>query len=89
MFGDANDKPVALPVISRAWAAALQRCGLAYRKPYSLRHGFAGICLERGMSLQETAAVLGHSSIQMLTSIYATISRKPSSLAKLESLGAE
>jgi integrase len=84
VFGNSHDRPVALAVISAAWYAALETCGLQARRPYILRHSFAGLCLDKGISIRDTASLLGHASIQQLTATYAALNRAPVSLARLE-----
>jgi integrase len=46
----------------RAWAAALQAAGIAYQRPYDLRHGFASLLLHEGRSVIYVARQLGHSA---------------------------
>jgi len=50
---------------------ALQRAGISYRKPYSLRHTFATLLLTQGQSIPYVSAQLGHSSPVMTLNVYA------------------
>ena len=43
-----------------AWAGALERAGLAYQRPYDLRHSFASLLLHEGPSVIYVARQLGH-----------------------------
>jgi integrase len=45
---------------SRAWTAALEACGVAYQRPYDLRHSFASLLLHEGRSVIYVARQLGH-----------------------------
>ena len=44
----------------RVWAEALERVGLAYQRPYDLRHSFASLLLHEGRSVIYVARQLGH-----------------------------
>jgi integrase len=46
------------------------RAGLAYRRPYSLRHTYATWQLAAGQPLPYVAAQLGHASPMMLLTVY-------------------
>jgi integrase len=48
--------------ITRVWAPALERAGLAYQRPYDLRHSFASLLLHEGRSVVYAARQLGHST---------------------------
>ncbi len=56
---------------TRVWMPALVAAGLAYRKPYSLRHSFATLLLAEGQSVAYISAQLGHSSPVMTLNVYA------------------
>src|SRR5438067_13606228 len=45
---------------ARAWTAALEACGVAYQRPYDLRHSFASLLLHEGRSVIYVARQLGH-----------------------------
>ncbi len=48
--------------ITRVWAPALEAAGLAYQRPYDLRHSFASLLLHEGRSVIYVARQLGHSA---------------------------
>ena len=48
--------------ITRVWATALNEVGLAYQRPYDLRHSFASLLLHEGRSVIYVARQLGHSA---------------------------
>jgi integrase len=52
------------------WMAALAKAGLAYRRPYILRHTFASLVLAQGQSVAYVSAQLGHSSPMMTMNVY-------------------
>ena len=45
---------------ARVWAKALDDVGLAYQRPYDLRHSFASLLLHEGRSVIYVARQLGH-----------------------------
>src|SRR5215470_6070468 len=53
------------------WRIALATAGLAWRKPYALRHTFATLLLSQGQSAKYVAAQLGHSSVMTTFTHYA------------------
>ena len=55
-----------------SWSGVLQRCGIEYRQLRQTRHTFAVQAIKSGhYTLQEIAAMLGHSSLRMLFQHYA------------------
>ena len=44
------------------WAPTLERVGIAYQRPYDLRHSFASLLLHEGRSVIYVARQLGHSA---------------------------
>jgi integrase len=69
-----NDgKPFDRRTVHRYIQSAARRAGLAGIHPHRLRHTLATQCLNRGMSLEAIAALLGHRSPKM-TLVYARIS---------------
>lgn len=48
--------------ITRVWARALEGVGIAYQRPYDLRHSFASLLLHEGRSVIYVARQLGHSA---------------------------
>lgn len=53
------------------WVPALLKAGLAYRKPYALRHTFASLQLAQGQSVRYVSEQLGHASPVMTLNVYA------------------
>ena len=69
-----NDgKPFDRRTIARYVAAAAKRAGVGHVHPHQLRHTLATQAINRGMSLEAIAALLGHRSMRM-TLTYARIS---------------
>jgi integrase len=48
--------------ITRVWAPALDAAGIAYQRPYDLRHSFASLLLHEGRSVIYVARQIGHSA---------------------------
>jgi integrase len=53
------------------WTRALAKAGIAYRKPYSMRHTFATLLLSQGQSVVYVSRMLGHASAKMTLDTYA------------------
>jgi integrase len=68
-----DHQPFDRRTIHRYVAAAARRAGVGPVHPHQLRHTLATQCLNRGMSLEAIAALLGHRSPRM-TLVYARIS---------------
>ena len=68
-----DGQPFDRRTIHRYVASVARRAGIARVHPHQLRHTLATQCLNRGMSLEAIAALLGHRSPRM-TLIYARIS---------------
>jgi integrase len=69
-----NDgKPFDRRTIARYVAAVAKRAGIGHVHPHQLRHTLATQAINRGMSLEAIAAMLGHRSMDM-TLVYARIS---------------
>ena len=47
---------------NHTWRPALERVGVAYQRPYVLRHSFASMLLHEGRSVVYVARQLGHST---------------------------
>lgn len=58
------------PLRKTAWAPALSRAGVPYRKPYAMRHTFASMALSAGESPMWVAAQLGHRDTGMVFRVY-------------------
>lgn len=57
--------------LDRVWARGLKRAGLRHRPSYQLRHTFASLALERGVSPGWVAKILGHGSMEITFRYYA------------------
>ncbi|WP_210407133.1 tyrosine-type recombinase/integrase [Prauserella flavalba] len=71
LFTD-HGRPVSASRIEAAVRNAAQRAGLGRVTPHQLRHTLATQAINRGMSLEAIAALLGHRSLSM-TRVYARI----------------
>ena len=56
--------------LDRIWARALKRAKLRHRASYQLRHTFASLALERGVSPGWVSKVLGHGSMEITFRYY-------------------
>ncbi|MCW5317907.1 tyrosine-type recombinase/integrase [Nostoc sp. KVJ3] len=63
-------------VSQRCWKITLKTLGIAHRNLYQTRHTFASHCIDSGMTIQETAAITGH-SIKMLYEHYLGSVKRP------------
>ncbi len=68
-----DGQPVDRRTIHRYVATVAKRAGIGHVHPHQLRHTLATQCINRGMSLEAIAAMLGHRSPRM-TLVYARIS---------------
>lgn len=57
--------------LDHVWRTALRKAGLRHRASYQLRHTFASLCLENGVTPGWLANVLGHSTLQTTFKHYA------------------
>lgn len=57
--------------LDNVWRTALRKAGLRHRPSYQLRHTFASLCLENGVTPGWLANVLGHSTLQTTFKHYA------------------
>lgn len=57
--------------LDHVWRTALKKAGLRHRPSYQLRHTFASLCLESGVTPGWLANVLGHSTLQTTFKHYA------------------
>ncbi|MCS7031926.1 MAG: site-specific integrase [Gloeomargarita sp. SKYG116] len=60
---------------NRAWATCLKQAGVRYRKPYQVRHTFITMALQRGLSVQDVAKLVGNSA-EVIYRHYAGASRE-------------
>ncbi len=71
MFCD-RGRPIPGPRVDRAVQRAATAAGIGHVHPHQLRHTIATQAINRGMSLEAIAALLGHKSLAM-TMVYARI----------------
>ncbi|WP_044413918.1 site-specific integrase [Thiomicrospira microaerophila] len=72
VFALKSGNPVHTPnFLRRVWSPLLRRLGIEYRKPYQTRHTAATIWLAAGENPNWIAMQMGHSSTQMLFTVYA------------------
>lgn len=60
------------PIRKTAWTPALKRAEVRYRRPYQTRHTFASMMLSSGEPIAWVSNQLGHSTVLMTASAYAT-----------------
>jgi integrase len=53
-----------------AWTSAMKAAGIAYRKPYVLRHSFAAWSLTIEIDKNRLVALMGHASKEMVFEVY-------------------
>jgi hypothetical protein len=70
-----DGQPFDRRTLHRYVAAVAKRAGVGHVHPHQLRHTLATHCINRGMSLEAIAALLGHRSPRM-TLVYARISNE-------------
>lgn len=69
------------------WKPILAKAGLKYRPPMQTRHTFATLAIDSGESLSWVMQMLGHSSLQMIYTVYYKwIKRKGDGSAMMASL---
>jgi integrase len=69
------------------WKPILENAGLKYRPPRQTRHTFATLAIDSGESLSWVMQMLGHSSLQMIYTVYYKwIKRKDDGNAMMTSL---
>ena len=66
LFVGARGARVTEIAIRRVWRAALVEAGVEYVDPYSMRHTCASWLAQAGVSSDEIADILGHSSTRMM-----------------------
>jgi integrase len=72
VFTGRQGGPAATPHLrGRVWAPTMARAGLRVRSAYQTRHTFASIALAAGENPTWISATLGHTSAEMLFSVYA------------------
>jgi integrase len=66
----AETKSVNVRFRNGPWSRAFHAAGLAYRKPYAMRHTFAAWNLMRGVHPDKVVRLMGHGSRQMIYEVY-------------------
>jgi integrase len=65
----------------RNWPRILRRAGVRPRILYQCRHTFARLAIEHGDTPQHVAAMLGHTTVEMVFRVYARWMKRPQSAA--------
>lgn len=84
---DGGKSPLTQTEYRHRWKAYKKAAGLSEDfSPYLLRHEFASICHDAGLSAKDTQALMGHADIETTLDIYTHIqrSREEKSFKKLE-----
>lgn len=66
---------------ARNWPRILKRAGVRPRILYQCRHTFARLLIEQGDNPQHVAAMLGHTSVEMVFRVYSRWMERPPSVA--------
>jgi integrase len=82
-----DHQPFDRRTVHRYVAAVARRAGVGHVHPHQLRHTLATQCINRGMSLDAVAALLGHRSPRM-TIVYARVSDATVSEQYFRAIGA-
>jgi Site-specific recombinase XerD len=77
LFKNQWGKEINRSVFRRTWKNVLECQGVEYRKPYTSRHTLASHAIDKGMTLQEVAYLLGHTDTTMVSKIYGHIINRP------------
>lgn len=71
VFDKANGQPYLREgFVERYWKEAVEKAGVSYRPPYSIRHSFAAWSLLVGVDPLRLVALMGHGSKAMVYEIY-------------------
>jgi integrase len=82
VFTSAAGTPIDLANFrGRNWPSILKRAGVPVRTLYQCRHTFARLAIEHGDTPQHVAAMLGHTSVEMVFRVYARWLKRPESAA--------
>lgn len=77
LFKNQWGKEINRTVFRRTWKRVLEAQGVEYRKPYTSRHTLASHAIDKGMTLQEVAYLLGHTDTTMVSKTYGHIINRP------------
>ena len=61
----------------RIWKPLLQQAGIPHQSPYNCRHTMASHAIDQGLTLPETAYLLGHKDTTMVSKIYGHMVNRP------------
>ena len=61
----------------RVWRKILEQAGIPHRSPYNCRHSMASHAIDQGLTLPETAYLLGHKDTTMVSKVYGHIVNRP------------
>jgi integrase len=88
VFPSAAETATAIDIANfrvRNWPRMLRRSGVRPRTLYQCRHTFARLAIEHGDTPQHVAAMLGHTSVEMVFRVYTRWMERPASaLARLD-----
>jgi integrase len=78
VFTSAKGKPINDNNFSqREWRTILKEAGVPYRPPYNCRHSMASHSIDQGLTLPETAYLLGHKDTTMVSKVYGHMVNRP------------
>ncbi len=61
----------------RIWKKVLEQAGVSHRPPYNCRHSMASHAIDQGLTLPETAYLLGHKDTTMVSKVYGHMVNRP------------
>lgn len=61
----------------RIWRSVLKQAGITHRPPYNCRHSMASHAIDQGVTLPETAYLLGHKDTSMVSKVYGHMVNRP------------
>ncbi len=61
----------------RIWKPLLKQAGIPHRPPYNCRHSMASHAIDQGLTLPETAYLLGHKDTTMVSKVYGHMVNRP------------
>ncbi len=59
------------------WRPLLKQAGIPHRPPYNCRHSMASHAIDQGLSLPQTAYLLGHKDTTMVSKVYGHMVNRP------------
>jgi integrase len=61
----------------KIWKPLLKQAGIPHRTPYNCRHSMASHAIDQGLTLPETAYLLGHKDTTMVSKVYGHMVNRP------------